>query len=145
MPEYSYWVIAGILLVIAEFMVSGLVVIFFGLAALLVGGLKFIGVLDDTVWELTIFSIASVLLLVLVRRFFKDKLLGNADVASQIDEDSAGLIGQRAVVAKSFANGVGEVILRGARWQAQGDEDFPEGMHVKVVKHDGLWLTVTPL
>ncbi len=29
MPEYSYWIIAGLALMIAEFAVSGLVVIFF--------------------------------------------------------------------------------------------------------------------
>ena len=48
MPEYSYWIIAGLVLVIGEFVVSGLVVIFFGIAALIVGSLKFLGLLNDT-------------------------------------------------------------------------------------------------
>ncbi|WP_369817617.1 NfeD family protein, partial [Alcanivorax sp. HI0083] len=68
MPEYSYWIIAGLALMIAEFAVSGLVVIFFGIAALLVGSLKFLGLIDDTTWELTIFAVTSLLLLVFVRR-----------------------------------------------------------------------------
>ena len=77
LPEYSYWIIAGLALVIAEFAVSGLVVIFFGIAALLVGCLKFLGLLDDTAWELTLFAVTSLLLLVFVRRVINDKLMGN--------------------------------------------------------------------
>ena len=77
LPEYSYWIIAGLAFVIAEFAVSGLVVIFFGIAALLVGSLKFLGLLDDTAWELTLFALTSLLLLVFVRRVINDKLMGN--------------------------------------------------------------------
>ena len=77
LPEYSYWIIAGLAFVIAEFAVSGLVVIFFGIAALLVGSLKFLGLLDDTAWELTLFAVTSLLLLVFVRRVINDKLMGN--------------------------------------------------------------------
>ena len=61
MPEYSYWIIAGLVLVIGEFVVSGLVVIFFGIAALIVGSLKFLGLLNDTTWELTLFAVLSLL------------------------------------------------------------------------------------
>ena len=41
MPEYSYWIIFGLILIIGEFVVSGLVLIFLGLAAVIVGGLAY--------------------------------------------------------------------------------------------------------
>ena len=143
MPEYSYWIIAGLALVIAEFMVSGLVVIFFGVAALVVGSLKYLGLLDDTVWELTLFAVISLLLLVFVRRFLNDKLMGK-ERARTGEEDSAGLIGQRATVVAPFTNGSGSVTYRGARWQAQSSQTLEAGQIVRITQHDGLWLTVEP-
>lgn len=143
MPEYSYWIIAGLALIIAEFAVSGLVVIFFGIAAILVGSLKFVGLLDDTTWELTLFALISVLLLVFVRRVLSDKLMGKEQRQAG-NEDSAGLIGQRATVAEPFTDGSGIVNYRGARWQAQSPHPLKPGQMVRIVKHDGLWLTVEP-
>ncbi len=143
MPEYSYWIIAGLALMIAEFAVSGLVVIFFGIAALLVGSLKFLGLLDDTTWELTIFAVTSVLLLVFVRRVLNDKLMGR-ERQRQGEEDSAGLIGHRATVAEAFAKGTGTVNYRGARWQAQCSQPLNPGDMVRITQHEGLWLTVEP-
>ena len=143
LPEYSYWIIAGLALVITEFAVSGLVVIFFGIAALLVGCLKFLGLLDDTTWELTIFAVTSLLLLVFVRRVLNDKLMGR-ERRREGEEDSAGLIGARATVADSFNNGVGTVTYRGARWQAQCAQPLQPGEMVRITQHDGLWLTVEP-
>ena len=143
LPEYSYWIIAGLALMIAEFAVSGLVVIFFGIAALLVGSLKFLGLLDDTTWELTIFAVTSVLLLVFVRRVLNDKLMGR-ERQRQGEEDSAGLIGHRATVAEAFAKGTGTVSYRGARWQAQCSQPLNPGDMVRITQHEGLWLTVEP-
>ncbi len=141
MPEYSYWIIAGLALMIAEFAVSGLVVIFFGIAALLVGSLKFLGLLDDTTWELTLFAIISVLLLVFVRRVLNNKLMGKENQRNG-EDDSAGLIGHRAIVAEAFSNGTGSVTYRGARWQAQSSQPLNPGDMVRITQHDGLWLTV---
>jgi len=143
MPEYSYWIIAGLALIIAEFAISGLVVIFFGIAAIVVGSLKFIGLLDDTTWELTLFALISVLLLVFVRRVLSEKLMGK-EQRHEGEEDSAGLIGQRATVADPFTDGTGTVNYRGARWQAQSSQPLKPGQMVRIVKHDGLWLTVEP-
>lgn len=143
MPEYSYWIIAGLVLVIGEFVVSGLVVIFFGIAALIVGSLKFFGLLDDTTWELTLFAVLSLLSLIFVRRFLNDKLMGQ-ERETEGNEDSAGLIGQRATVAEPFSNGTGTVNYRGARWQAQSSQPLEAGQMVRITQHDGLWLTVEP-
>ncbi len=143
MPEYSYWIIAGLVLVIGEFVVSGLVVIFFGIAALIVGSLKFFGLLDDTTWELTLFAVLSLLSLIFVRRFLNDKLMGQ-ERETEGNEDSAGLIGQRATVAEPFSNGTGTVNYRGARWQAQSSQPLETGQMVRITQHDGLWLTVEP-
>ena len=118
MPEYSYWIIAGLALIIAEFAVSGLVVIFFGIAAILVGSLKFVGLLDDTTWELTLFALISVLLLVFVRRVLSDKLMGKEQRQGG-NEDSAGLIGQplwRSLLPMAVASST--TVVRAGRHRA---------------------------
>lgn len=143
MPEYSYWIIAGLLLVIAEFMVSGLVVIFFGVAALVVGSAKYLGLINDLTWELTLFAVISVLLLVFVRRYLREQIMGR-ETDAEGPEDNAGLIGQRATVDAPFSKGFGSVSYRGARWQAQSSHSLESGDTVRITAHDGLLLTVEP-
>jgi membrane protein implicated in regulation of membrane protease activity len=143
MPEYSYWIIVGLLLIIAEFMMSGLVAVFLGVAALLVGALMFLGVVTDTAWGLVLFALFSLLLLLVVRRYLKHWLFGNQTRAAD-GGDSAGLVGHRATVAGPFRNGAGTVLYRGARWQAQSHHSLDDGQMVRIVAHDGLWLTVEP-
>lgn len=143
MPEYSYWIIAGLLLIIGEFVISGLVTVFLGLAALIVGALAYFQLLLDPAWQIGLFALLSLLLLVGVRRYLRDRLLGRENRDESAD-DSAGLIGQRATVAGEFSDGVGRVSYRGALWQAQSGQTLRDGQMVRIVRHDGLWLTVEP-
>ena len=76
MPEYSYWIIFGLILIIGEFVVSGLVLIFLGLAAVIVGGLAYFGLINDLTWEITLFAVLSLALLAGARRFLRDWLFG---------------------------------------------------------------------
>lgn len=141
MPEYSYWIIFGLILIIAEFVVSGLVAIFLGLAAVIVGALVYFGVINDPVWEITLFAVLSLALLAGARRFLRDWLFGK-ETQGRTSDDSAGLVGGRATVEADFVDGVGSVRYRGARWQAQSDQPLKAGQMVRVSKHEGLWLTV---
>ena len=143
MPEYSYWIILGLVLVIAEFAISGLVTIFLGLAALLVGTLVWLGLIDSLVWEITLFAVLSLVLLVVARRYLRERLFGR-ETQGATSEDSAGLVGARATVQGAFENGVGTVRYRGALWQAQSSHPLNDGQMVRILRHEGLWLTVAP-
>ncbi|MBF1803284.1 NfeD family protein [Alloalcanivorax profundimaris] len=143
MPEYSYWIILGLVLVIAEFAISGLVTIFLGLAALLVGTLVWLGLIDSLVWETTLFAVLSLVLLVVARRYLRERLFGR-ETQGATSEDSAGLVGARATVQGGFENGVGTVRYRGALWQAQSSHPLNDGQMVRILRHEGLWLTVAP-
>ena len=143
MPEYSYWIILGLVLVIAEFAISGLVTIFLGLAALLVGTLVWLGLIDSLVWEITLFAVLSLVLLVVARRYLRERLFGR-ETQGATSEDSAGLVGARATVQGAFENGVGTVRYRGALWQGQSSHPLNDGQMVRILRHEGLWLTVAP-
>ncbi len=141
MPEYSYWIIFGLLLIIGEFVVSGLVLIFLGLAAVIVGGLAYVGLINDLTWEITLFAVLSLALLGGARRYLRDWLFGR-EVTGRNSDDSAGLVGGRATVEADFVDGIGSVRYRGARWQAQSEQSLKSGQMVRISKHEGLWLTV---
>lgn len=143
MPEYGYWIIFGLALIIGEFLLTGLVTVFLGVAALAVGVLVYLGLLSDPVWEITLFAVLSLVLLVVVRRYLRERLLGRQTRAAD-SGDSAGLVGHRATVEMPFHNGAGTVVYRGARWQAQSTHTLTAGQMVRIVEHDGLWLTVEP-
>ena len=141
MPEYSYWIIFGLILIIGEFVVSGLVLIFLGLAAVIVGSLAYFGLINDLTWEITLFAVLSLVLLAGARRFLRNWLFGK-ETQGRTSDDSAGLVGGRATVEADFVDGVGSVRYRGARWQAQSDQALKTGQMVRISKHEGLWLTV---
>lgn len=143
MPEYSYWIILGLVLIMLEFVLSGLVTVFLGIAALLVGALVFAGLIDDTAWAIALFSLFSLLLLAVARRYFRRWMLGK-ETRAYDSGDSAGLAGHRAIVAGPFHDGSGVVVYRGARWQAQASVPLEDGQMVRIVEHQGLWLTVEP-
>ena len=143
MPEYSYWIIFGLILIIGEFVVSGLVLIFLGLAAVIVGGLAYFGLINDLTWEITLFAVLSPALLAGARRFLRDWLFGK-ETQGRTSDDSAGLVGARATVQGAFENGVGTVRYRGALWQAQSSHPLNDGQMVRILRHEGLWLTVAP-
>ena len=92
MPEYSYWIIFGLILIIGEFVVSGLVLIFLGLAAVIVGGLAYFGLINDLTWEITLFAVLSLALLAGARRFLRDWLFGK-ETQGRTSDDSAGWAG----------------------------------------------------
>ena len=90
------WMYAGLFLMLAELIVPGFVIFFFGLAAMTVGGLRFaFGDAFTLTWQLAAFSALSVLYLVFLRRFFKGIFGGSKEVSmTDLDHDSVGRIGK---------------------------------------------------
>jgi len=110
---------------------------------LLVGTLVWLGLIDSLVWEITLFAVLSLVLLVVARRYLRERLFGR-ETQGATSEDSAGLVGARATVQGAFENGVGTVRYRGALWQAQSSHPLNDGQMVRILRHEGLWLTVAP-
>lgn len=116
MLEYSYWIIFGLILIIGEFVVFGLVLIFFGLVVVIVGGLVYFGLINDFIWEIILFVVFSLVLLVGVWCFLCDWLFGK-EIQGCISDDSVGLVGGCVIVEVDFVDGVGLVCYWGVCWQ----------------------------
>jgi len=138
-----HWLVLGLLLVLAELAASGgFYIIFFGVAALVVGALAAFD-LAGPVWvQLLLFSGISVLTLVV----FRERLLK----AFQIDPQAPTvdqLAGEVAVAMEDLApGGVGRVELRGSAWSARNSSSAPiaRGTRSRVIRVEGLMLYVEP-
>ena len=114
------WIVLGIGMILAEFIVPGLIVIFFGISALVVGLLAWWGVLTDTTYQLWLFGILSGGLLLTLRDRFKSWFQGGSLVADA-DTPDDDYIGHYATVLAGFEDGstFGKVSYRDAHWDAK--------------------------
>lgn len=139
--SYGFWLIFGMLLIISEALMMSFVAVFFGLGALVVGTLTWLGLLTTLPWQLLCFAVVSLALLFLTRRRFKSALKG--EVAASHSQAQSDLIGQRVEVVKAFENGKGVVFFRGARWDAYSEDALAVNASAWIVDHTSITLTVS--
>lgn len=135
------WIIAGILLILLEFVLPGFIVIFFGIGALVTGLALFLGLPDSYGLPFIVFSAVSLGSLLLLRRQFAAVFKGNADNANSADEDIIGKAA-RVVSWESGPHGSGKVEFRGSTWTANAKETFAPGDHVRITGRNGIALVV---
>jgi len=140
----TIWCVAGILLALSEFIVPGFIVIFFGIAAILVGLLLFCVALPPTA-TILLYIVLSVGLLVVCRRFMPKTFTGDKSHEDG-DIDTDDIVGAHAVVREAIRPGrSGSVEFRGSFWHASADEEIPAGADVVIERRDNITLFVRPL
>ncbi len=136
MPHISpalLWAIAGIVLVILEMVSVTFVLVFFGIGALITAVAVALGV-ESFAIQAIVFSVSSLLLLVLLRKGAKSLFSGTKDLPPDH-------LGARVLVTKEIpAKGEGKVEYRGTVWIAFTDtgEAVPAGSMVEIVGADGI-------
>lgn len=139
------WFVVGILLLLMEFAVPGLIIFFFGVGACLVGLLNLVFDLSLNV-QLTIFLLSSVFLLVFLRRWLKNIFTGRVKSGGTADPDLEEYIGKRVVVIKKITPAMeGKVEFRGTDWSAEADEVIMKGKPVVIIGKENITLKVKPL
>ena len=139
------WFLAGLALIIFEFTLPGIILVFFGVSAWITALTTWIGLTPGWTSQLLTFSISSVVLLVLLRRWFRAKffghLSGDQDPLDNLDEFS----GQVVTVTGDIdsVNG-GKVEYKGAEWGARCDTALSAGSQAVIESVDGITLVVTP-
>lgn len=138
-----HWLVLGLLLVLAELATAGgFYVIFFGVAALVVGVLSGFDMAGPLWVQLLLFSALSLASLLL----FRARLLEWVQHDPQRPEIDT-LVGEIGIASDELAPGtVGKVEVRGAAWSARNTTGAPlgRGVRVRVVRVDGLTLDVEP-
>lgn len=138
------WFLVGLVLILMEFVIPGLVIVFFGIGAWVVTILVSIFP-SMAVWvQLMIFTIFSVTALVLLRRSLKKRFFDENQGAESEKIDD--FIGHTALVEKAIAkNRDGKVTFKGVSWGAIAEEDIPEGASVKIIGKESIRLKVEAL
>jgi membrane protein implicated in regulation of membrane protease activity len=136
------WVLLGLGLLGLEVLTpGGFFVLFFGLAALVVGGLAGLGLTGPAWLQWLLFSALAVGSLVLFRRRLVERLRATGDAAV------GGLVGDVAILLDDLAPGaVGKAELRGTAWSVRhdGPELLARGRRCRVERVEGLLLHVRP-
>lgn len=136
------WFLVGLLLLVMELVLPGLIIGFFGIGAWIVAiTCLFTEIGLNT--QLIIFIIASVLSLLLLRKWLKGIFLGHAGSKQDLTHDLEDFVGQRAIVREKIVpKSGGKVEFHGCNWEAQADGEIAEGTVVEIVGKDNITLKV---
>jgi membrane protein implicated in regulation of membrane protease activity len=140
--DWWLWLAGGLALVVAEVVTpSGFFILFFGIGALAVGILTWIGVVDSLAAQILSFTVLSVASLLI----FRERLQRSVPTPASVNVDS--LVGVVAIVQETLSPGViGRVEVRGSMWSARNSSDvlLAAGQRARVAAVDGLTLNVIP-
>lgn len=141
MEHYYYWLIVGIFLTILELVVPGGIIVFLGIAAMLVGSALYVGVIQTVASAFIAWFILSLILIMVLRSFFMQYFEGDTHVEN-VDERKD-VIGSIVEVSEQvFPHKEGRVRFRATTWKARSDEELKVGSKVRVTSQDGSTLIV---
>lgn len=138
------FLVAGIALVLLEMALPGLVVVFLGGAAILVAGLRWLGVLESLEASLVVWMALSVVLMVLLRQMLQ-KWVPSESRFDGSDEQSMSL-GQVVEVVRTCSEGEdGRIRWEGTLWRAQTlGGRIEAGQQARLMYRDNLVWIVEP-
>ena len=139
------WFLIGLALLIIEFIIPGLIIGFFGAGAWIVAIICLFSayVAGSINTQLIIFIIASVLSLLLLRKWLKGMFIGHTKSKQDLTEDLKEFVGERAVVKEKITpKAGGKVEIHGTNWVAESDEEIAEGTVVEIISKENLTLKV---
>ena len=134
------WFFIGLVLLIAEFSVPGVILVFFGIGAWVTAVLSYFFRLS-LLLQLLIFLVTSVAGLLSMRT----RLLGEKGYEPDVTDD---FLGKTAVVKEPLTRGSpGRVTFKGAAWKAetQADETLMPGRYVRIIGKESIVLHVEPV
>jgi membrane protein implicated in regulation of membrane protease activity len=135
------WFLVGLGLLLLELILPGLVIMFFGAGAWVTALVCAFADINLN-WQILIFLVASLLGLVLLRKYLKKRFFEKSDkvIQDQLEE----FIGHKARAVEAFKEGTGLVEFKGTRWSARSDEPVTKGQWVTILDKESLTLHVKP-
>ena len=135
------WLLAALLLALAELLAPGVFLIFLAIAAALVG-LITLATGIDLPFQLALFPLLSLGSVLLGRRWYHRHNVETSDPL--LNDRLARHVGETVLVVAAIENGQGRVRLGDSIWPARGP-DAPEGARVRITGAHGTSVTVEPL
>ena len=131
--QYGWWTL-GILLLIAEILVPGIFLMWFGLAALLTGVVDWLFPALAWQWLAVLFAAVSLALVFGLRPLVSRRLEEETD-HPDLNRRLHAQVGQTATLIQPIENGHGKVKIGDTFWRVTGP-DLPAETRVKVVSVD---------
>ena len=140
----TIWFLLGLILVLLEFAVPGVILVFFGVGAWIVAASTYIGITGSFESQVLLFSITSIALLVFLRKWIKGKFYGHVSDVQDPTRNLNEFIGKSVVVLKDVIPGKpgGKVEFKGATWSAVSDEHIKNGELAFITERDGITLKI---
>ena len=139
------WFLVGVTFFLLELATPALVLLFFGIGAWVVAATTLAMPIHLNT-QLILFMVASLVSLVLFRRWLKGIFSGYVKSRQDSTQELEDLIGRRALVKERISPKLaGRVELHGSDWTAQADCEIAEGTPVEVIGQNSIILKVRPL
>ena len=141
--EPWHWLAAGAVLMALEVLLPGTMLMWFGLAAMLTGGLAYlfpVGVAGQFL-AFGAFALAAIFP---VRRLVARLARDDAKNSNRLNRLGADMVGRRVAITEAVINGAGAARFGDTRWAVRCDQDIQEGSPAVIVRVDGATLFVRP-
>ena len=136
------WLIAGIILILSEFIIPGFIICFFGASAIITSILYWFIPALTFAWQILLFAVLGVLLLIACRRYMPGVFKGKEN-GSDRDIDDDNVSGSTRVCRADIAPGVpGKVEFRGSLWNAISSDTIPAGSRCIIKSRNNITLEV---
>ncbi len=138
------WFLLGLVLIFLEFVVPGVILVFFGIGAWAAAVTTYFGLTASFQAQLLLFAVISILLLVVLRKWIKGKFYGHVGDMQDLTKNLDEFTGQSVVVLQDVIPDKmeGAVEFKGARWRAVSDEHIKNGEVAIITDIDGITLKV---
>lgn len=128
--SYIYWIAAGLLLAAAEMIVPGFILMWFGVAALVVGFLTL--AMPELGWPLQLGIFAGITAVFLVFWWNYQRNRPKDATESAFNRRADGMVGKTFTLSDALQHGSGYSFIGDTRWQIRG-QDAAKGTQVRVV------------
>ncbi|MHA6723080.1 NfeD family protein [Sphingomonas sp. RS2018] len=138
----GWWLVAAVLLGLAELFVPGVFLVFLAVAAAVTGSFVLLFPELPVPAQLLSFAAWSAIAVWIGRRWYRDHPVASEDPL--LNDRVARLLGETVTVTQAIDGGVGRVRVGDGEWMARG-ADAPAGARVRVVGAEGSALRVEPI
>lgn len=138
-----HWMVLGAVLIGLEILLPGTLLMWFGIAAILTGGvLALTGV--GFAWQLMVFGAIAVIVIFPVRRLARRFLPGDEDEAAALNRRGAEMVGRKVTITEDVVNGAGAARFGDTRWTVRSEASMRAGDTAVIVRVEGATLHVEP-
>jgi membrane protein implicated in regulation of membrane protease activity len=134
------WLLSGVVLSLLELIIPGGIIVFVGVAGIIVSLLIKFGFITNLVTSFIIWFILSIIFMFVLRSFFMKFFEGETFVENTSeDEDAKGAIVE--IVETIFPYKEGRIRFRGSSWKARSEKEIKKGDKGVIIERDqSVWI-----